>query len=139
MMEAFAAYSHALASLVIFTLIILALAPFSALAKGNKGLAPGATPEQDYSDKAYRLNRAHLNGTETLPAFAITTIVAMLAGASPFWVNFLASAVLVSRIAMLVVHLQGIGKPHSGARSVFYVLGWLCMVVLSVMALVAIL
>lgn len=137
-MEGFAEYSHAIASLVLFTLVVLALSPFSALAKAGKGLAPGATPEQDYSDKAYRLNRAYLNGTETLPAFVTVTIAAMLAGASPFWVNLLASVVLVSRIIMLVVHLRGIGQANNGPRSIFYVLGWACMVALGIIALVAV-
>ncbi len=137
-MEGFAEYSQAIASLVLFTLVVLALSPFSALAKAGKGLAPGATPEQDYSDKAYRLNRAYLNGTETLPAFLTVTVAAVLVGASPFWVNLFALLFLVARLIMLVIHLQGVGKPHSGLRSVFYVTGWVCLVVLGVMALVAV-
>lgn len=137
-MEAFAAYSHALAALVVFTLITLALSPFSALAKQKAGLAPGATPEQDYASKAYRLNRAYLNGCETLPAFLTVTLAAVLAGAAPFWVNLLASLALVSRIIMVFIHLQGIGKPHSGPRSVFYVIGWVCMAGLAILALAAV-
>ncbi len=136
-MEVFAEYSHAIASLVIFTLIVLFLSPFSALAKAGKGLAPGATPDQDYSDKAYRLNRAYLNGTETLPAFLTVTVAAILLGASPFWVNLLASIALLARILMLVIHLRGMGKPHSGIRSVAYVAGWACMFILGLIALVA--
>lgn len=136
-METYAEYSHAIAALVIFTLVVLLLAPFSALAKQGKGLAPGATPEPDYTDRAYRLNRAYLNGTETLPAFLTVTLAAMLLGASPVWVNWLASIALVARLAMLVVHIRGIGKPHSGLRSVLYVVAWACMAVLGVLALVA--
>ncbi|SMO50238.1 MAPEG family protein [Ruegeria faecimaris] len=136
-MEVFSDYGHALASVMIFTLVVLFLAPFSAMAKQGKGLAPGATPEQDYSDRAYRLNRAYLNGTETLPAFAAVTIAAILLGVSPFWVNLLASVALVSRLAMLFVHLRGLGKPNSGLRSVLYVVAWLCMFVMGIMALVA--
>ncbi len=136
-MEVYGQYSHAIASLVIFTLIVLFMSPFSALAKAGKGLAPGATPDQDYADKAYRLNRAYLNGAETLPAFLTVTMAAILLGVSPFWVNLLASLALVARIAMLVVHLKGIGRPHSGLRSVLYVVGWACMAVMGVMALVA--
>ncbi len=136
-MEGFAEYAHALASLVIFTLVVLLLAPFSAMAKQNKGLAPGATPEQDYADRAYRLNRAYLNGTETLPAFVIVVVTAILLGVSPFWVNLLASIALVARLVMLGVHIRGVGKPHSGVRSVLYVLAWACMFVIGVMALVA--
>ncbi|NSY37213.1 MAPEG family protein [Leisingera sp. ANG59] len=137
-MDAFAAYTHALAALVIFSLITLALSPFSALAKQKAGLAPGATPEQDYASKAYRLNRAYLNGCETLPAFLTVTLVAILSGAAPFWVNLLASVAVVSRVIMIFIHLQGIGKPHSGPRSVFYVLGWACMVGLAILALAAV-
>ena len=136
-MEDFAQYGHAVASLVIFTLVVLLLAPFSALAKQGKGLAPGATPEQDYSDKAYRLNRAYLNGTETLPAYLAVTVAAILMGVSPFWVNLLASVVLLARLVMLFVHIRGTGKPHSGLRSVLYVVGWACMFVMGLMALVA--
>lgn len=136
-MEAYAEYCHAIASVVIFTLIVLFLSPFSALAKQGKGLAPGATPDQDYADKAYRLNRAYLNGTETLPAFLAVTIAAILLGVSPFWVNLLASLALVARVVMLVIHLRGLGQPHSGVRSVFYVVGWACMVVLGLMSFVA--
>lgn len=135
-MEALIEYSHAIASVVIFTLIILTLAPFSALAKQGKGLAPGATPEQDYSDRAYRLNRAYLNGTETLPAFLAVVVAAMVMGASPFWVNLLASVALLARLAMLVIHIRGIGQPHSGLRSVLYVVAWACMFVMGLMALV---
>ncbi|CUI01928.1 MAPEG family protein [Leisingera aquaemixtae] len=137
-MEAFAAYSHALAALVIFTLIILALSPVSALAKQKAGLAPGATPREDYADKAYRLNRAYLNGCETLPAFLTVTLVAILAGAAPFWVNLLASLVLVSRMVMIVIHLRGAGKPHGGLRSVFYVIGWACIGGLALLTLAAV-
>ena len=136
-MEAYTEYSHAIASLVIFTLIVLFMSPVSGRAKQGKGLAPGATPEQDYSDKAYRLNRAYLNGTETLPVFLTVTMAATLLGVSPFWVNLLASLVLVARIAMLVVHIRGIGQPHGGLRSIFYVVGCACMVVMGVMTLAA--
>lgn len=136
-METLAEYGHAIASVVIFTLVVLFMAPFSALAKQGKGLAPGATPEQDYGDRAYRLNRAYLNGTETLPAFLTVVVAAMLTGVSPFWVNLLASVALVARLVMLVVHLRGIGKPNAGLRSVFYVLAWACMFIMGLMALVA--
>lgn len=136
-MGMFAEYSHAISSVVLFTLVVLFLAPFSALAKQGKGLAPGATPEQDYSDQAYRLNRAYLNGTETLPAFVAVVTAAVLLGTSPFWVNLLASVALVARLVMLVVHIKGMGKPNSGLRSVLYVLGWACMFVIGLMALVA--
>lgn len=136
-MEVFADYGHAVASVMVFTLVVLFLAPFTALAKAGKGLAPGATPDQDYGDKAYRLNRAYLNGTETLPAYAAVVVAAILMGASPFWVNLLASIALLARLVMLFVHLRGIGQPNNGLRSILYVVSWVCMFVMGIMALVA--
>ncbi|MEM1005109.1 MAG: MAPEG family protein [Pseudomonadota bacterium] len=136
-MDVLLEYSQAIASLAIFAVVILTLAPFSALAKQSKGLAPGATPDQDYADGAYRLNRAYLNGTETMPAYVTVTLAAILLGSSVFWVNLLASVALLSRLAMLVVHIRGIGKPNTGLRSVLYVIGWACMIALGLMALVA--
>ncbi len=135
-MEAFSEYGHAIASLVIFTLIVLVFSPFTALAKQAKGLAPGATPEQDYSDSAYRMNRAYLNCVETLPAFVVVTMAAILAGASPFWVNLLASLALLARMALLFIHVKGIGNPNMGPRTFAYVGGWACMILLGLIALV---
>ena len=138
-METFAVYGHAIVSLVLFAGIVMALSPFAALKKQGAGLAPGATPGEDYADPAYRLHRAYLNGAETLPVFATVTLAAILTGVSPFWVNLLASLVLVTRLAMLVVHLRGIGKPHNGPRSFLYVAGWACMLVIGIMAIAGVL
>lgn len=135
-MEQFAAYSHALAALIGFAVIVLVLSPFSALAKQKAGLAPGATPEQDYSSRVYRLNRAYLNGCETLPAFLAVTLVAILVGASPFWVNMLAALVLVTRVLMIVVHIRGTGRAHAGLRTAFYVAGWAFMLGIAILTLV---
>lgn len=137
-MEQFAAYSHALAALIGFAVIVLALSPFSALAKQKAGLEPGATPVANYADKAYRLNRAYLNGCETLPAYLTVTLVAILAGASPFWVNLLAALVLVARVLMVIVHITGTGRAQAGLRTVFYVSGWALMLGLAILALVAV-
>ncbi len=137
-MEQFAEYGHALASMALFGAILLALSPFIALAKGGAGVESGGTPPEDYTNKTYRLHRAYQNGTETLPVFVAVTVVAMVAGASPFWVNLLASLVLVSRLVMLFLHLRGIGKPHSGVRSFSYVFGWACMAILAILGVVAV-
>ena len=136
-MEAFDAYSHAIASVVIFTLITLVISPLSALVKMNKGLPPGATPEQDYADAAYRLNRAYLNCTETLPAFVAVVGAAILLGVSPYWVNVLASIALVARIIMLIVHVRGMGGPNMSLRTFAYVGGWAPMLIIGLMALAA--
>jgi len=137
-MEQFAEYGHALVSIALFGAVLLALSPFIALAKGSAGVESGGTPPEDYTNKTYRLHRAYQNGAETLPVFIAVTIVAIAAGASPFWVNLLASLVLVSRLLMLFLHLRGVGKPFSGVRSFTYVFGWACMALLAVLGVLAV-
>ena len=136
-MEIFANYSHALAALAGFALIVMILSPLSAIPKEKANLAPGSTPSGDYDSQAYRLNRAYLNGTESLSAFVTVTLVAMIAGANPTWVNWLASLVLMSRVLHVFVHIQGIGRPHRGPRTFLYVFGWACMIALGVIGIAA--
>jgi len=138
-MEHFAQYSHAMLSIVIWALIVLILSPLSAATKQKTSATPGSSVVPDYSDKAYRLDRAYHNGVETLCVFGLVTIVAIMAGASPFWINLLAAIALILRIAMVYVHVQGIGKPGGGPRTIFYVLGWVVHIVIAVFAIVAIL
>lgn len=136
-MEPFAAYGHALASVALFALIVMVFSPLSAIQKAKRGLAPGAEPAADYGDLAYRLHRVFSNGTDSLAIFVAVTGVSVLAGANPFWVNLLAAAALVSRVAMIVLHAGAIGKADNGARSIAYVVGLLCMLILGVLGLVA--
>ena len=137
-MEQFAEYGHALVSITLFAVILLALSPLIALSKGAAGVESGGTPPEDYSNKTYRLHRAYQNGAETLPVFIAVTVVAIVAGASPFWVNLLASLVLVSRLLMVCFHLRGVGTPFSGVRSFTSVFGWACMAILAVFGVVAV-
>jgi uncharacterized MAPEG superfamily protein len=136
-MEPFDAYGHALASVALFALIVMVFSPLSAIEKGKKGLAPGAEPKADYADRTYRLHRVFANGTDSLTIFAAVTVVAILAGASPFWVNLLASLTLVARGVMIVLHVGAIGQPHNGPRSFAYVAGMICMFALAALGLVA--
>lgn len=136
-MEAFAPYSHAIAAIAGTTMLLLLMSPISAMRKTAQGLAPGATPEQDYDNACYRWHRAYSNLAENLGAFAAVTIAAILAGSNPFWVNLLASLFLVFRIVLAVVHIKGLGKPDMGVRSFTYVAGWLTCLVLGVMAILS--
>lgn len=136
-MEQFADYAHAIVSVAAFALIGLLLAPLSAARKAKEKMEPGETPKADYNNPTYRWARAHQNAAEMIGLFSAVTFAAMLAGASAFWVNLLASVFLVSRIAMAIVHVQGIGNPQQGPRTLLYVLGWACCVVLGLFAIVA--
>ena len=137
-MEQFAEYGHAIVAVAAFALIGLMLGPVSAARKANEQLEPGAMPKEDYNSLTYRLCRAHQNAIEMAGLFTAVTFAAILAGASPFWVNLLASLFFASRIIMAFVHDRGIGKPQQGPRTLLYVLGWACCVVLGIFAIVAV-
>lgn len=137
-MEQFSEYGHAIVSVVAFALIGLILGPVSGARKANEQLEPGAMPKEDYSSLTYRLCRAHQNAIEMAGFFTAVTFAAILAGASPFWVNLLASLFFASRIVMAFVHIRGIGDPQRGPRSLLYVLGWACCATLGIFAIVAV-
>lgn len=134
-MGAFAAYGHAIAALVFFALIVVALGSASAVAKLRDGVAPGGTPAQDYASRTYRLHRAQANAVESLPVFVAVTLAAMLAGVSAHWVNWLASLVIVARLSMLYFHVTGKGHPYRGPRSMSYGVTVICQVIMAVMTL----
>lgn len=137
-MEQFAQYGHAIVSLAVFALLTLLLSPVAAARSTGAGYAPGEVPKADYGDPIYRLMRAYLNAMEMTGLFATVTIAAILAGASPYWVNLLASIFLLSRLLVVVVHIAGIGKPNLGPRTMIFVVGWACCVILAIMAVVAV-
>ncbi len=127
-----AAYSHALASLAGWGLMMVVLAVLSVvgtpLAKTDSGM-----PVRDYSDPFYRRDRAFRNAIETTGPFIAVTLAAILVGASPFWVNLFASIFLVSRIAVAAVH---IGTEIQALRSAIWSVGMICVLALGLMGLV---
>lgn len=138
-MEPFAEYGHAIVALAATAIFGLLLGPLSAVAKMNKGLISGATPGEDYKDRAYRFNRAYLNLTENMGFFVAATLAAILAGADPTWVNWLASIFFVARILHFLVHFSGIGPMNFGPRSFAFTAGWACCIALAVLAILAVL
>ncbi len=137
-MDGFMEYGHALVAMAGVAILALVLSPLSAMKKTAKGLAPGSQPEPDYNDACYRWHRTYANLTESIGTFVAVTVVAMLAGVSPFWVNLLASAFLIIRIVLAVVHIKGIGGPDMSVRSFTYVAGWLVCLVLAIMTILGV-
>lgn len=136
-MEAFSGYAHAIASLAIFAIITLLLSPMAGAARNRAGVAAGAMPPADYSNRDFRICRAYQNATENIGIFAVVVLAAVLAGASPFWVNLFASLFVVFRIVMLYVHIAGIGAgKEPGPRTILFVLGWLMLLLIAIMALI---
>lgn len=136
-MEQFAEYGHALASVGLFALIALLLNPWVGIMRGKVGLAPGEMPRADYSDRNFRIARSYQNSVEMAGIFGVVVGAAVLSGAAPFWVNLFASIALLARIAMVYVHIQGIGAPDRGPRTMLFVLGWLMMVLIALVAVLA--
>ena len=138
-MDQFAAYGHAIVAMAATAILGLLLSPFSALRKTAVGLAPGAQPEADYTSSVYRWHRTYSNLAETMGYFVACAGAAILAGASPFWVNLFASVFFLSRLVLAIVHIKGIGKPDMGIRSFTYVAGWLMCLLLAISAICAVL
>lgn len=137
-MEPFMAYGHAIVALAATALFGLVINPLTAVAKMNAGHAAGATPSEDYEDKIYRVHRAYLNLTEVMGFFTAATVAAILAGAHPAWVNWLASIFFLARLAHFLVHYAGVGPMNLGPRTFVFVVGWLCCVILAGIAIIAV-
>ncbi|NNE53574.1 MAG: MAPEG family protein [Sulfitobacter sp.] len=131
-METFAPYSHAITSLALWGLMMVALSMISTRGRTPENRCDCGKPKRDYSDPVYRRERAFMNAVETSPAFMATTMAAILAGASPVSVNWLATLFLISRIAMAYVHIRTENQPM---RSALFGLGWLSIILMALLAL----
>ncbi len=136
-MQDFAQYGHAITAMALMGVMTLVIGPMTAIRKSADGLAPGATPPQDYANATYRWHRAYSNAIESTGIFALVTLAAILAGATAFWVNLFAAGFFISRVVMLVIHLRG-GKADRGARSMAYALGALMCMLLAFAAILAV-
>lgn len=134
-MDAFAAYAHAIATLALWGLWMIALSMLSTGGKTPKDRAECGKPKRDYANEAYRRERAFQNAIETSPAFLATTLAAILAGGMPLAVNILSTVFLVSRLAMAFVHIRTENQPM---RSAFFGVGWLCIILMALTALMAV-
>ncbi|UWQ17811.1 MAPEG family protein [Jannaschia sp. M317] len=125
-------YAHALASLAIWAILSQVLAGVSTIGR-TPDRAPCGKPVRDYSNPVYRRERAFANAIESSGPFVAATVAAMLVGASPFWVNLLASVFVVARIAMAVVHVR---TENQTMRSAFFAIGLFMTAGLALLALI---
>lgn len=133
-MEIFAAYSHTIVSLALWSVLIMVLGALSTVGRSAENRCDCGKPRRDYGDAVYRRERAFMNAIETSGPFIAASVAAMLAGASPFWVNVLASVFVVARLAMAVVHIRTTNQPM---RSAFFGIGLFCVLGLAVIAIFA--
>ena len=137
-MDQFAQYGLAIASVVIYAVIAQILNAATGIRKGAVDLAPGGSHGADYGDPAYRLDRTYMNTIEMLVFYAAIVFAAILAGASPLWINLLATAGMILRVAANVVYLRGIGAPYGGLRTRIIIAASLCNLAMAVLAFVAV-
>lgn len=130
----FGAYSHAIAALALWGLLMQVLALWSTRGRTPENRTESGLPKRNYAEPSYRAHRAFANAIESTGPFIAGTVAAILAGAAPFWVNLFASVFIVARLAMAYVH---IATENQNARSACYVLSWACMIALGIMGLVA--
>lgn len=131
-MDAFSNYSHALASLGGFALLLIVLGALSTMGRSAENRCACGQVKRDYADPAYRRGRAFLNAVEAAGPFIAATLGAVLVGAAPFWVNLFAALFLAARVAVAIVH---IGTTVEALRSAVWSIATLCTAALAVLAI----
>ncbi|WP_164116402.1 MAPEG family protein [Sphingorhabdus sp. Alg239-R122] len=129
------AYHPALLALALLCLAILIQAILNAplgFASGEQ--EPGRPLKGSHEQLSFRVLRTYMNSVENYPAFIAAVLLAIIAGISPVWVNWLAGLHLAFRLAFWVVYYGGIGKVAGGPRTLAYVGGWLTNSILATMA-----
>ena len=137
-MEQFADYGHAILSVVLYAILAQVLNAMTGIRKGAQNMAPGEPHTADYDDPAYRLDRAYMNSVEIMGIFAAVTFGAILAGASPFWINLMAAAVLVMRVIYTAAYFGKWGKAYGGLRTILAVLSAVAFIVMAVLTVAAV-
>ncbi len=136
---ALAAYSTALAALMLLILAVLVQAFLAGVIGLNKsgGELPGVPLQGNHANLNFRVLRTYGNSVENLPVFTATLLLAIIASASPKWVNALAAIHVAFRLLFWGVYYSGIGKVAGGPRTIAYVLGWFTNLALAVITTVA--
>lgn len=132
-MENFADYSHAIASMAFWSILVLVLSGMSTRGRTADQRCACGKPKRDYDSPVYRRERAFMNAVETSGPFIAAALAAILVGGPAFWVNLFASVFIVARVAMAVVHIKTTNQP---LRSACFAIGMFCIIALAIMALV---
>lgn len=132
-MEIFDAYSHALASMGGYALLMVILGAMSAAGRTADNRCECGQPKRDYDNVVYRRGRAFMNAVESVGPFVAALIAAMLVGGSPLLVNIFATVFLLARIATAVAH---IATTNQTLRSATWAVGVVCTIALAVIAII---
>lgn len=97
--------------------------------------SPGMPLKGDPSLFSFRVIRTYQNSTESLPLILGAAFLAIIAGVSPGWVNWLVGIHFLARIAFWVAYYSGVGKHAGGIRTLTFVIGLVSNIVLAGMTL----
>lgn len=97
----------------------------SVVVTNGKNLHAGLTPTE-IGSLPFRAFRAHHNTLENNPAFAATTVLAILVSASPMWVNVTAVVYLLARVLHPAFYYANVAPARAGAFNIG-LLAWLSM------------
>lgn len=134
------AYQPAIVAATLLCLLVLAqtgLGVVFGIVMGRE--EPGGKYRGDYSEFGFRTLRTYINSTETLAVFAFSLLLAILAGADPGWVNWLAALYVAARGLHWVFYYAGAGPNVGGPRTMAFVTGWIINILLAAVALLALL
>jgi uncharacterized MAPEG superfamily protein len=114
-------------------ILVAAVLPFLTVyvAKADRSFDNGAPRAWLDQQQGYRQRAdwAHRNHFEAFPPFAAAVILAQMAGAAQGWVNLLAVAFILLRLAYTAVYIAGYGT----LRSILFIMGFGCVVWLFVL------
>lgn len=131
-------YRPAIAASMVLCLLVLTQAVLGVIFGIVVGREePGGKLKGDYSEFGFRTLRTYLNSTETIAVFAFSLLLAMIAGASPGWVNWLAVLYVAARGLHGAFYYAGLGPNIAGPRTMAFVFCWSINVLLAVVALFA--
>jgi uncharacterized MAPEG superfamily protein len=133
MPEMLVAYGPALAAWVCLGGAYLAQAVVADVAGIRAGHVPGMPVASGHDDFLFRATRAQANTNESLAAFVVLSLAAMLLGANPWWTNVLTWGFVVGRVG----HMLAYYGDQRMVRSAAFALGFACLVGLLAVALAA--
>jgi uncharacterized MAPEG superfamily protein len=136
-MENIASYNWGLIALLVFVLVTLLQSAMVGAKKAGASITAGATPDSDYDNNVYRINRSHQNAVENAALIAIALAACIATGVSAWWVNLLMGLFLLFRLLHTFVLVQKIGAEVQSLRTFAYVASWAVNVILAAMAIYA--
>ncbi|CUS47902.1 MAG: putative relative of glutathione S-transferase, MAPEG superfamily [Idiomarinaceae bacterium HL-53] len=104
------------------------------------GAIPGVIPaDLGHHNFVFRAWRTHQNTVENLGTMLGGAIFAILAGASPVWVNVMLTIMVLGRLLHMVLYYGIATEKNPSPRSWFFMLAWFANFALIIMGLVALL